>query len=1089
MNRKIRLSAKCKLVVLAVMTFCLCGFSGIFLKNAYAQDFYGEGNVLIAVDMGEYAENEDVYYPEGTMGKLVWGEDAPTGVSTRVIPKIKQYTVPDNITPMQAPEYEIETTYNVGDRIFFPYISVTDPDEMHYLVWIPQDAFPSTLFANGNRKFWFNEECIKKDKDGKIYYAAYLEYTDEGEPCPCLDFLEMECVKVTQYSTIWQYTGNAVSNRSGFDINDYGEAVSLTQEQMTHIGEICDKAYTVQAETVGDPRFADAYGDCDGKVAYIVFDFSKFVSKTLAYYSERNIDFFGLDCLCMGTGFMSLEEGDSLKLLDERISAIIAHELNHYIIGGCTGNEEGQWAMWTGEAFAQSAALSVFPEATLYFDDYLRTAMTGYASRLRMIFGSRWGSKYEAHYPIDNSMVYALGGFFFRYVERMTTGKVDSGFWTEYLLNQTPLGSIREKDIEEYLKDKTGIGLDEWLAQFMAAVVVGDDSGSLCAGAETITANNGIDLRTFLRPYEEYGINIGTFNGVMDEAVKKINEDLTAVRGGGTTYAYRNDAGGKIAITGADENWFFFAVNMELPDLDQMIEISSAEELAKIGRDDAYPLSGKYVLTKDIDLGGEKNPWQPIGREKLFFTGEFDGNGHTISGLYINNPAKDNLGLFGEISGTGVICNLTVKGSVTGNIVIGGIVGKNNYGSVENCTSRVNVSGEADVGGIVGHNNGMISGCNSLGSITGQYGIGGIAGLNENGTVYECTAEATVSGENLIGGIVGSCENGIIDDCSGDADVSGLEAVGGIVGFQLEGSINDCYVTFGKVTGNERTGGIAGGVQCADVTGCDASCTVTGNINTGGIAGWSNSGNITDCSVDGIINGTEYTGGMTGYNAGTYITDCVFGGDLTGEKVTGGITGYIRGYCVIYDCHYIGEIQGGEKTGHIAGKIIDVDIVGCSTNELGAHLIGSVSGESYLHGYLINSYSGEFLYKYDEAAKMLSKKTDSESLSVDSIKILDELYPITVIGKKALAGNKALVKVALSENVTAIGKYAFKGDTGLKTVELTSSITKIRKGAFKGISADAEFIITASKEDYKRIVSLLIKSGVDENANFIRKNP
>ena len=80
--------------------------------TAKAQDFYGEGNVLIAVDMAAYAENEDVDYPEGTMGTLVWGKDAPTGVSTREAFTYNTYTVPEGVSALSMGEnpYEIETT-------------------------------------------------------------------------------------------------------------------------------------------------------------------------------------------------------------------------------------------------------------------------------------------------------------------------------------------------------------------------------------------------------------------------------------------------------------------------------------------------------------------------------------------------------------------------------------------------------------------------------------------------------------------------------------------------------------------------------------------------------------------------------------------------------------------------------------------------------------------------------------------------------------------------------------------------------------------------------------------------------------------
>ena len=62
-------------------------------------------------------------------------------------------------------------------------------------------------------------------------------------------------------------------------------------------------------------------------------------------------------------------------------------------------------------------------------------------------------------------------------------------------------------------------------------------------------------------------------------------------------------------------------------DTEDTIKIGTAEELAKIGNDSSYPLSGNYILTANIDLGGEKKPWTPIGSNKDHaFTGTFDGN-------------------------------------------------------------------------------------------------------------------------------------------------------------------------------------------------------------------------------------------------------------------------------------------------------------------------------------------------------------------------------------------------------------------------------------------------------------------------------
>ena len=80
------------------------------------------------------------------------------------------------------------------------------------------------------------------------------------------------------------------------------------------------------------------------------------------------------------------------------------------------------------------------------------------------------------------------------------------------------------------------------------------------------------------------------------------------------------------------------------------IKIGTAEELEKIGNDSSYPLNGNYILTADIDLEGSvENLWHPIGK----FTGTFDGNGHTISGLYMNanspGPTDRGLGLFSHL--------------------------------------------------------------------------------------------------------------------------------------------------------------------------------------------------------------------------------------------------------------------------------------------------------------------------------------------------------------------------------------------------------------------------------------------------------
>ena len=194
--------------------------------KANAQDFYGEGNVLIAVDMGAYAENENVSYPKGTMGKLVWGADAPVGESTRAAFDNRKYD-PANASPVKAPGYRTEITYAVGDRLLLPYIGIEDSDTVDIA-------------------------DLKLDKLGARIYT--------GEPSsdqldPFADYLVIECVAVTEHSTIWQYTGEAYSSRPGFDIQVYGDAIGLTENEICFFTDTCDKAYEKEAEVSNGNTF------------------------------------------------------------------------------------------------------------------------------------------------------------------------------------------------------------------------------------------------------------------------------------------------------------------------------------------------------------------------------------------------------------------------------------------------------------------------------------------------------------------------------------------------------------------------------------------------------------------------------------------------------------------------------------------------------------------------------------------------------------------------------------------------------------------------------------------------------------------
>ena len=150
--------------------------------------------------------------------------------------------------------------------------------------------------------------------------------------------------------------------------------------------------------------------------------------------------------------------------------------------------------------------------------------------------------------------------------------------------------------------------------------------------------------------------------------------------------------------------------------VDDPYKISTGAELAylaeKVNGGESY--SGNYFkLTSDIRLnaddvptaGDSLNSWTSIGNANAKkFQGTFDGDGHTISGLYINN-AVQNQGLFGYVGRGGVVQNLVVAGRVTatGQNYVGGIVARLNGGTVQNCGFYGAVTaGTSYTGGVVG---------------------------------------------------------------------------------------------------------------------------------------------------------------------------------------------------------------------------------------------------------------------------------------------------------------------------------------------------------------------------------------------------
>ncbi|ADY35861.1 Collagen triple helix repeat-containing protein [Phocaeicola salanitronis DSM 18170] len=212
-------------------------------------------------------------------------------------------------------------------------------------------------------------------------------------------------------------------------------------------------------------------------------------------------------------------------------------------------------------------------------------------------------------------------------------------------------------------------------------------------------------------------------------------------------------------------------------------------------------LSTSCTLAANLDLTDTE--WTPIGDYDNPYTGTFDGAGHTLTGLTINQSEANYIGLFGAIGEGGTVKNLKLTSvAIKGYNWVGAVAGSNS-GIIENCSAAGKITGSSEgVGGIAGVNDGIITNCSAASSVTGSMYVGGITGYQFNGTTTGCsaTAEITGSGE-WVGGIIGYQIDGTTADCHSSATVKGRYKVGGVIG-QIETenkkSRSHCLFVYGR---------------------------------------------------------------------------------------------------------------------------------------------------------------------------------------------------------------------------------------------------------------------------------------------------
>ncbi len=268
------------------------------------------------------------------------------------------------------------------------------------------------------------------------------------------------------------------------------------------------------------------------------------------------------------------------------------------------------------------------------------------------------------------------------------------------------------------------------------------------------------------------------------------------------------------------------------------------------------------VLTTNIDLSDKA--WTPIGNASTIYTGTFDGAGHTISDMKIEN-ATGYSGLFGNVTGT--VRGFTVDGTIIVNttatdLKVGGAVGclgtTSAAGTVSGVTSKVNItvtSGKGHIGGVVGSMMGdhepKVENCLYTGNI--KYSadadcVAGIVAYIRSGHILNCANRGTVSvnGTGGVGGILGYGNNKeiYIRSCysTGNVTGSGTGTVGAIVGQNKSTQAtvsNCCYLTGSAAKGQGQLDTDAAGtvVKSADDFKSGAVCWLL-NGSTGENVSW-----------------------------------------------------------------------------------------------------------------------------------------------------------------------------------------------------------------------------------------------------------
>ena len=475
--------------------------------------------------------------------------------------------------------------------------------------------------------------------------------------------------------------------------------------------------------------------------------------------------------------------------------------------------------------------------------------------------------------------------------------------------------------------------------------------------------------------------------------------------------------------------------------------------------------SASAMLTADINLknychaaedGKELLSWIPIGNYDNRWKGNMNGQGHTISNLYIKT-AQNYVGLFGYTERATIqdlifdyakvenVNTTNTKTDYTGFLAgyADGVSPSHIRGikTTNNCT----VIGQKHTGGIVGGARINLENCENHSSVKGTGSVGGIAGSSSGIIIKRCTNYGTVENNNsYIGGIIGYAWYTSIEDCAnyGKITSTGWKA-GGIAGQTFGNSRIQNVFSYGDVTNTKDNPGIIIGY-------------VNGTLTAKGIVAYNKEALLNNSFVD--INNIVGTGTLT-FDDGKVEADVVKA--FTKQQIESGEVAYL-----LAEGKVLGEQVWGQQLGKDQYPVPGSDY----------KVIKAAQGDKDANGN--NTYWATF-----------SNQTNDVTLSVPSDRTLN-VYNATVSGGKMTLTQRSDYQVAKEEGVLLKTNGEYVNAKANETNELTTASSDenhlvATPAVAKTVTADAGcklYRLTYNKAEKKEGLGFYL--GVDDGKSL-----